>query len=241
MNEGVAISFAVIFVIVSLIGLVLFKEMRTHIFWRALVDSGDLEAIRGILDVEIEHWRTQRPPKGVSAAVWAGVQGMELVDANGRYVHLSTTVAAEFRAVDGKQAQVATALDTAMSASVKLIEMIFYDLPEYRPDVTRVDVFTTFRSESGSAEPRPILSVTAQRAEAIGIDWDDPSARAITLNFSTVFELSASGEPLPIELPATDESLSAPIEDAAGSDAAGDEEAGEATATDAEDRSSGVR
>ena len=75
MNEGVAITFAVIFVFVSGIGLVLFKEMRTHRVWRGRVEANDLGIIRGLLDAEIDHWRSMRPPKDVSAAVWAGVQG----------------------------------------------------------------------------------------------------------------------------------------------------------------------
>ncbi len=207
MNEGVAITFGVIFVVVSIIGLVLIKEMRTHRAWRTLVEENDLDVIRGIVAGEMDHWRTMRPPKGMSAAVWSGVQGMELLTANSKYVHVSTSAEAEFRVVDGKQTQVATALDTALTAGVTLVEMIFYDIPDYRPDVARVDVFTTFRSEEGKAAAMPILSLSADRAEAISIDWNEPNAREIALNFDTHYELSAAGEPLPIELPPEDEAL----------------------------------
>ena len=44
MNEGVAITFAVIFVFVSGMALVLFKEMRTHRVWRDRVEANDLDA-----------------------------------------------------------------------------------------------------------------------------------------------------------------------------------------------------
>ncbi len=84
MNNGVAIAFGVIFVLVTIIGLVLFKEARTHRYWRHLVEDSDLRAIRGILDAEMDHWRTMRPPKGISSTMWAGVQAMELIGASAK-------------------------------------------------------------------------------------------------------------------------------------------------------------
>jgi len=201
MNEGVTITFAVIFVLVAGIGLVLFKEARTHRFWRDLVAANDLDAIRGILDGEIERWRTQRPPKGVSAAVWAGVQAMELLRANARYVSLATSAEPEFRMVEGKQRQVATALDTARATSVQLLEMVFYDVPNYRPEVVRVDVYSAFRGADGRTEPQPILSVTAEREDAMYADWDaDP--REILADFEVAFALNDAGDAAPIQLPA---------------------------------------
>ena len=127
MNEGVAIAFAVIFVLIGLIGLVLFKEARTHRFWRQLVAENNIEAIHGIMQGEIERWRTQRPPKGISAAVWAGVQGMELITANAKYVHLTTSAEPEFRLVDGKPSQIATSFDTACATS-------FTTYPTFAPE-----------------------------------------------------------------------------------------------------------
>lgn len=211
MNEGVAITFVVIFVIVGLIGLVLFKEMRTHRFWRDLVEANDLEAIRGILEGEIDHWRTMRPPKGVGAAVWAGVQGMELLAADATHVQITTSAEPEVRVVAGRSQQVATALDTALATSVRIVEMIFYDVPDYLPAIVRVDVYTTFRDQSG-AVPRPILSLSADRADAVGIDWGgDP--REIALEFDVLFQLGVGGEPDPITLPPMAPALAASLPD----------------------------
>ena len=233
MAEGVAIAFAVIFFFVALIGLVLFKEVRTHRFWRRLVEENDLEAIRGLLEGEIEGWRTMRPPKGISAAVWAGVQGMELLAADASFVHLGSSAQPEFRVVEGKQTQVATALDGALATAVKLVEMVFYDIADYRPEVVRVDVYTAFREEAGVATSRPILSVTADRADAMGIDWDEPDARQIALSFDAVYELGPAGEPRPIVLPPSEPALTV---------AAGEEMQDASSPSDAgaEDRSSGV-
>lgn len=200
MNEGVTIGFAIIAAVFGGIGLLLFKEARTHRFWRQLVAQNDMEAIRGILDQEIEHWRTQRPPKDVSAAVWAGVQGLDLVGASARHVHVSTSADPEFGVVDGKREQVATSLDTAYSTAMRLVEMIFYDLPNFRPDHVRVDIFTTFRDAAGSAEALPILSVQADRRSAMSLDWNLPAA-VLAREFETTANRAPNGEPRPIQLP----------------------------------------
>ena len=133
MSEGVTIGFILVALFFGGIGLLLFKEARTHRFWRQLVADNNLDAIRGILDQEIEHWKTQRPPKDISAVVWAGVQGMDLVTASAHYVRVSTSADPEFGAVDGVRQQVATSLDTAHSVALRLVEMIFYDVPNFRP------------------------------------------------------------------------------------------------------------
>ena len=200
MNNGIAIVFLIILILVTIIGLVLFKEARTHRFWRHLIEQNDLRAIKGILDAEMNHWRTMRPPKHVTATVWAGVQAMELIGASTKSIHVSTTAAPEFRLTAGNQTQIATALDTAMTISARLIEMIFYDLPHYRPNNTRIDVFTTFRSTSGSTETLPIFSVDASRSAAMGIDWDNPDIFEIMESFQTTYSITEEGEPRPINL-----------------------------------------
>ena len=206
MNEGVTIGFLIVFALVVAIGFVLVKEARTHRFWRQLVEQNDLEAIRGILDGEIDRWRTQRPPKDVSAAVWAGVQGMELLEANTAYVHLSTSAEAEFRSADGQRVQVASALQTAFATATRLIEMIFYDVPNYRARVVRVDVFTTFRDEQGGAAPKPILSISADREDAMSLDWN-LQPEPLVHEFEATFDQTPGGEPRPIQLPPPDPAL----------------------------------
>ena len=202
MTDALLIAAILIFLLFILIGFVLFKEVRTHIFWRRLVAEGDFEAINGILIGEINRWRTQRPPKGTSAAVWAGVQGMELLAGSGQFVQVSTTAEAEFRVVDGKRVQVATAYDTAVSTVSKLTEMLLYDVPNLRPGFVRVD---------GSAIARPILSSLADRVRAAPIDWDSGDSHAIVAAFDLVVRISDSGEALPVELPPVPPELAATL------------------------------
>ncbi|PZC47551.1 MAG: hypothetical protein DK306_001206 [Chloroflexi bacterium] len=209
MNEGVAITFAVIFVVVSLIGLVLFKELRTHAYWRELVEANDVTAIRGLLEAEIEHWHRMRPPKAINATVWAGVQGMELLAADTTHVQITTSAEPEMRVLQGKSQQVATALDIALATAVRITEMVFYDVANYVPDIVRIDVYTTFRDATG-ATPQPILSLSADRADAIGLDWD-AEPREIALAFNATYQLGPAGEPLPLPLPPLAPALAASL------------------------------
>lgn len=201
MNNALSFAAIVIAVLFVLIGLVLVKEVRTHLFWRRLVAEDDADVIGQILENEIEHWRIMRPPKRISAAVWTGVQGMELQAGSRRLVQVSTTAEAEFRLVEGRRTQMASALDTAFAVAARLIEMILYDVPDFRPDAVRVDVYTTFRSESGAADPRPILSLTADRQTAAPLGWDVAPAEEIIAAFQPLYRLSEQGDALPIALP----------------------------------------
>ena len=200
MNEGVTIGFLIIAMFFGGVGLLLFKEARTHRFWRQLVAENDIDAIHGILEQEIEHWRTQRPPKDISAAVWAGVQGLALIDASAHHVRISTSSDPEFGTVDGRREQTATSLETAYRTALRLVEMIFYDVPNYRPNDVRVDVYTTFRSAEGAAESLPILCVEANRADAMSLDWNLPP-EVLAREFETTASRARNGEPRPITLP----------------------------------------
>ena len=201
MNEGVTIGFALIAAFFGGVGLLLFKEARTHRFWRQLVAQNDMDAIQGILDQELEHWRTQRPPKDVSAAVWSGVQGLDLIGASARHVRVSTSADPEFGTIDGERQQIASSLDTAYATALRLVEMIFYDVPNFRPNDVRVDVYTTFRNEDGAAEARPILCVEADRVSAMSLDWNLPPS-VLAREFAVTVNRAPSGEPRPITLPA---------------------------------------
>ena len=172
MNEGVTIGFALIAVFFGGIGLLLFKEARTHRFWRQLVANNDMDAIQGILDQELEHWRTQRPPKDVSAAVWAGVQGLDLVGASAKHVRVSTSADPEFGTVDGKREQIASSLDTAYSTALRLVEMIFYDVPTLADQTIAIYVYTTIPQREWRGVAEGGFSVwKADRRSAMSLDW----------------------------------------------------------------------
>ena len=140
-----------------------------------------------------------RPPKGISAAVWAGVQGMELLAADAMHVQITTSAEPEMRVIGGRSQQVATALDIALATAVRITEMVFYDVADYLPQIVRVDVYTTFR-DADSATPQAILSMSADRANAIGLDWD-AETREIALAFNAHYDLVPAANRAPSNCP----------------------------------------
>jgi hypothetical protein len=168
---------------------VIWQETRSHLRWRDLVQTGNVWAIRELITAEIERWHEMRPPHGVTAALWAG----------GDHVQLACGTEGEYRMAGGRREQVTSALDAATRLCAKLVEMVLYDIPEVKIERVRVDVYSTFGSGEGTAEQRCILSATANRVEAAGIDWESTPAREIVERLESRFEVDDAGNGRPIE------------------------------------------
>ena len=59
-----------------------------------------------------------------------------------------------------------SALDEAVALAAKLIDMVMYDVPNLRLGCVRVDIYATFSGTDGAPVQKPILTTTAERAEA---------------------------------------------------------------------------
>jgi hypothetical protein len=178
---------------------IIFQETRAHHYWRGLVQKGDISAIRALLDQEIARWRTMRVPKGTAPALWHGVQTADLVAVGPDAAQLACTAEGEFRHVGGRAEEVTSAFDAAVALAAKLIELVMYDTPNLRLGLVRVDVFSTFRAESGAPEQRCILSVTADRAEADDMEWEALRPREIVGRFEHRYHVDARGVAEPFE------------------------------------------
>ncbi len=198
-------------------------EMFQHRAWRRRVASGDVDIVAALLEESLGAWRRGRPPRGVPAGLWAGVQGAELIAVEMEGATLSTSADGEFRTEGGKRVQVASALDEGIAIAAKLLDMILYDVPNLRLGYARVDVYATFTGEDGAPVQRPILTVTAERAIADGMTWEALTAEEILGRFGATFERGTSGQPVPIELPAVEGQPPRPIEEAAAEFAAAEE------------------
>ena len=55
----------VILAILLFTSYVIVQETRAQLFWRGLVEKGDLKAIRELLETEIETWHRARVPTAV--------------------------------------------------------------------------------------------------------------------------------------------------------------------------------
>jgi hypothetical protein len=206
----------------SIIGLGLFltyviwQETRSHLQWRGLVERGNVWAIRELVTTELNRWRRIRPPTGVPASVWAGVQTLELVSIGENHIQVACGTEAEYRMAAGRRELVTSAIEAAMRLDVRVTEMVLYDIPEVKIDTVRVDVYSTFASPDGSLEQRCILTTEATRQMANEIDWEALSNREIVERFSSRFEVDDRGNAYPIDpgppLPDESDGVSLPEE-----------------------------
>lgn len=178
---------------------IIFQETRAHRYWRSLVAKGDLDAIRMLLDQELARWRTMRVPKDIPASLWHGIQTVELVAVGADTAHVSCMAEGEYRFSGGRPQEVAAPLDAAMRVAAKLAEMILYDVPNLRPAVVRVDVYSTFHDPLGTPAQRCILSTVADRAEADDLDWEALRPHEVIDRFDSRYHLNERGVAEPID------------------------------------------
>ncbi len=184
-----------------LVGWLISTEMFQQRGWRKRVASGDHEIVRALIHEAMTTWRASRPPRDVPVSVWAGVRRVDLAAATAEFAVIQTSAEDEFRSVEGRREQVASALDAAFPLAARLVEMMLYDVPNLSLGSVRVDVYTTFTAASGAAQQKPILTTTAYRADADDLDWDMLAPDEILSRFDTTWQTDSSGLALPITLP----------------------------------------
>ncbi len=189
----------VIGIFVALIAYAVLQETRAQRHWRGLTEAGDVEAIRQILETEIERWRTERVPRGVPASLWHGVQTVELVDVGRDFARVSCSAEGQYAVVDGRRQEVGSPLQEGMKLTRKLADMILYDIPNLRLARVQIDVYTTFRDQSGLASQRCILSTVIDRSRAQDIEWDALSDEEFVRHFGGRFSLDGRGGAHPID------------------------------------------
>jgi hypothetical protein len=199
MTWGLTVGIFFVALLFAFIGFVIFQEARTHRFWRRRVEEGDLEMIGQLVRAEVERWRTERPPKGMAASVWQGVQGVELIELGSDYIRASTTAEPVFALVGGSRRQVSSALDEARRITAHLAERFFYDVPHVRPDRVQIDVYTTFHSLGDEATQRCIMSTIANRTAAAEVDWDNDPPEVTAERLGARYQTDLRGEPVPID------------------------------------------
>jgi hypothetical protein len=199
MAWGLGVGILIVLFFFLLFGLIIFKEAATHRFWRRRVEEGDLEMVRQLVDVQVAHWRSERPPKGTPASVWQGIQGVEVVEVGRDYVHASTTAEPQFALVGSERRQVSSALDEAKRITARLAERFLYDIPHIRAERVQIDCYTTFHDPSGDVRQHCILSTLAHRDAAAEIDWDNDPPEAIAEHLGAHYRLDAHGQAEPFQ------------------------------------------
>jgi hypothetical protein len=82
----------------------------------------------------------------------------------------------EYALVNGRRLETSSPLSEGMKITTKLAEMLLYDVPNVKLDHFQIDVYTSFRDESGHAEPRCILSTLVRRSLVEDFDWENDTA-----------------------------------------------------------------
>lgn len=182
----------------------MWQGARAQIKYRQDVNAGNMSVIEEVVNAEMERWRTQRPPRGVALSVWNGVRAMEIAHLGEKEIHVSCNAEGQYRMVDGKWQESSSPLKEGMATAVKVIEMLLYDIPHFRPAQVRVDVYTTFRETTGEATRGCILTCTADRERARPIDWDYDPPEKILDALDARYEEASDGrvKPIAIEGPA---------------------------------------
>ncbi len=170
------IGIVIVLLLLLFTGFVIVQETRAQLHWRDLVQQGDVDAIRQLIEAEIEGWHTQRVPKGTPALLWHGVQTVELLDVDATKARISCNAEGEYALVEGKRVETSSPIEEGMKITKKLAEMMLYDVPNVKLDQVQTDIYTFFRSEGGAAEPRCILSTRINRRTVEHIDWEEIEA-----------------------------------------------------------------
>jgi hypothetical protein len=212
----------------ALIGLGIFFLLLTYIIvqgaraaiaWRTAAAKGDVDVIRLIVDDSISAWRSMKRPKPVPPEVWRGVQSLQCVEVGPDFVRVSCQAQAEYQMRDGKWAEVRNPLQEGFAIAARVAEMVFYDLPHFRPARVQVDVYTSFREgDSGFTQNVCILSVESDCGRAREVDWDEWTPEEIVDALGARYRLGERGQPLAIEVapPAGEQAADSESKAAAG-------------------------
>jgi hypothetical protein len=199
--EGSTVGWGIL--IVTIFGLfcafVILQATFAQRSWKRLVKQGDRWAIKALIDEEIDHWRRMRVPKGQSATLWRGLGTAEVASDGADYVNMIARAEGEYRIVEGVQKEVSSPLDEGIALAAALLERVFYDIPNVRPRIVRVDIYTSFRGEDGAQTQRCILTVTADRAIADPLPWDDLRSVEILSRFNTRYRRGERSAALPLD------------------------------------------
>lgn len=197
-NWGIAISLLVVFLVFLAFAYVILQETRAQLYWRKLVEQGDVTAIEALVKEEVERWKTARTPRAVPPSVWHGVQGVELLEVQPDGVRFSASAEGLYALASGERREVSSAMQEGMKLTAQLADMAMYEIPNVKLARVQIDIYSTYRDER-SATQRCILSTVCERSVAETLDWDELDGEQIVRSFGGRFRLDDRGNALPID------------------------------------------
>ncbi len=197
MMQWALLGLAILFVFVAYI---VIQGTRAALAWRQAAANGDIEVIRRIAEDALGVWRSAKRPKEVRVDVWRGIQSLELVDAGPAFVRVSCQVRSEYKMVGGRWLETRNPLDEGIAVTAKAADMLFYELPHFKPDRVWMDVYTSMPGPEAAMRLECILSTDCTRDAALNVDWEEWTPEEIVDELGGRFRLGDRGEPLPIEV-----------------------------------------
>jgi hypothetical protein len=200
-----------IFIAFLVFAYIIIQGTRAALAWRKAAAAGDVKVIRDIVEEALGAWRSMKRPKEVPADVWRGVQSMQFIDVGPEFVRVSCRAESEYKMFEGRWIEMKNPLQEGFAIGANAAEMLFYDLPHYRPDRIQVDVYTSFREGEGPTTNVCILSIETTRDLARECDWDEWGPDAIVDHLGARYRMGERGQPLAIEVapPSTPEEADA--------------------------------
>lgn len=197
MLQWALLGLAILFLIVAYI---VIQGTRAAMAWRAAAEKGDVKVIRDIVEDSLKGWRSMKKPKEAPVDVWRGVQSADLVEVAPDFVRVSCQAESQYKMAGGQWVETSNPLQTGMQITAQVAEMLFYELPHFRPARIQIDVYTTFRVEDGIPTRACILSAEPNRERARDVDWDDWTGEEIADSLGARYRMGERGQPLPIDV-----------------------------------------
>lgn len=192
------LGMAIVFILVAYL---IMQGTRATMAWRKAAADGDVKIIAEIVEDSLKDWRSKKKPKEVAADTWRGLQSAQLVEVAADFVRVSCQAESDYRLEKGTWVELSNPLQTGMTITAKVAEMVLYDLPYFRPPRIQVDIYTTFRS--GDVSTRAcIMSTETDREAAVDVDWDEWTGQEISDFLGARYRMSEGGQPLAIEVAA---------------------------------------
>ena len=195
--EWALLGLGILFLIVAFI---MVQGTRAALAWRTAAERGDVNVIRDIADDAISVWRSIKRPKEVPSDVWRGVQSMQLVEVGPDFVHVSCRAESAYNLLAGRWIETANALEGGMAITARVADMLFYELPHFKPERIQIDVYISFQQADGSSQRVCILSTITTREAARRVDWEEWTPSQIVDELGARYRLDDRGQPLPIEV-----------------------------------------
>lgn len=188
-----------LFIFFLIVTYIVVQGTRAALAWRDEADKGNTDVIRDIVEDSLKHWSSQKRPKPIAPEVWRGIQSLKLTSVQADYVRVSCVAESEYALQDGRWLEIRNPLHEGFAITARAADMLFYELGHWRPEKVQIDVYTTYRNDSGVTKRECVLSTVATRELAKEVDWEEWPAEDIVKAFEPYYRLGDTGRPLPIE------------------------------------------